>query len=103
MAGDASRVASGALERDILFVALTRPQMFAGVTYTFFVLNFVLSTEAFLIFRSVWVLAFAGVVHLVGLAACAREPRIFDIWLVRVARCPRVANFRFWRCNSYRA
>ncbi|WP_204324893.1 VirB3 family type IV secretion system protein, partial [Morganella morganii] len=27
------------LERDPLFVALTRPQMFAGVTYSYFVAN----------------------------------------------------------------
>jgi type IV secretion system protein VirB3 len=95
-------MASG-LDRDPLFVALTRPQMFAGVTYTFFVINFVVSTEAFLIFRSAWVLVFALILHLVGFAACLREPRVFDIWLVRVTRCPRVRNFRFWRCNSYRA
>ena len=44
------------LERDTLFVALTRPQMFAGVTYSFFIANAVIATELFLIFRSVWVL-----------------------------------------------
>ena len=27
------------LRQDTLFVALTRPQMFAGVTYSFFVIN----------------------------------------------------------------
>ncbi len=91
------------LARDPLFVALTRPQMFAGVTYSFFVLNLVLSTEAFLIFRSAWALALALVVHGIGWVACLREPRIFDLWLVRASRCPRVRNYRFWRCNSYRA
>ena len=45
------------LERDTLFVALTRPQMFAGVTYSYFIANAVIATELFLIFRSVWVLA----------------------------------------------
>jgi type IV secretion system protein VirB3 len=94
---------SSGLSHDPLFVALTRPQMFAGVTYSFFVINFVASTELFLVFKSAWVLLFAAIVHLVGFAACLREPRIFDIWLVRVTRCPRLRNFRFWRCNSYRA
>ena len=47
------------LARDPLFVALTRPQMFAGVTYTYFVINGVVSTEFFLIFKSAWVLLFA--------------------------------------------
>ena len=94
---------SQGLSRDPMFVALTRPQMFAGVTYTFFVINGVISTEAFLIFKSAWVLLFAAVVHLLGFVACLREPRIFDLWLVRIARCPRVGNYRFWQCNSYRA
>ena len=33
------------VERDVMFVALTRPQMFAGVTYSYFVANAVLATE----------------------------------------------------------
>ena len=90
------------IERDTLFVALTRPQMFAGVTYSYFVANIVLATEGFLIFRSLWVLAAAVVVHLAGMLLCLREPRFFDLWLTRVGRCPRVRNHKIWRCNSYR-
>ena len=90
------------LERDSVFVALTRLQMFAGVTYGYFIFNLVLTTEAFLIFKSAWVLALSLIVHLVGLLACLREPRFFDLWLTRVSRCPRVRNHRLWRCNSYR-
>jgi type IV secretion system protein VirB3 len=90
------------LERDPLFVALTRPQMFAGVTYSYFIANAVIATELFLIFRSIWALAAAIVVHLVGMLLCVREPRFFDLWLTRVSRCPRVRNHAIWRCNSYR-
>ena len=90
------------LARDPLFVALTRPQMFAGVTYSYFVINAVVATEFFLIFRSAWVLAVAVIVHLVGVLLCLREPRIFDLWFTRVGRCPRVRNYKIWRCNSYR-
>jgi type IV secretion system protein VirB3 len=90
------------LERDTLFVALTRPQMFAGVTYSYFVLNAVIATEAFLIFRSLWALAIALVVHFIGVLLCLGEPRFFDLWLTRIGRCPRVRNYSIWRCNSYR-
>lgn len=90
------------LEHDTVFVALTRPQMFAGVTYTWFVANAVIATELFLIFRSAWVIALALVVHGIGVLACLREPRFFDLWLARVGRCPRVRNHAIWRCNSYR-
>ena len=51
------------LERDTLFVALTRPQMFAGVTYSYFIANAVIATELFLIFRSFWVLLAALLIH----------------------------------------
>jgi type IV secretion system protein VirB3 len=91
-----------AIERDPLFVALTRPQMFAGVTYSYFVANAVIATELFLIFRSIWVLLAAIVLHVVGMARCLAEPRFFDLWLTRVGRCPRIKNYSIWRCNSYR-
>ena len=90
------------LNQDTVFVALTRPQMFAGVTFTFFVINAVISMELFLIFRSWWVLLAAVAIHALGVLACLREPRIFDLWLTRVRTCPRVRNYKLWRCNSYR-
>ena len=93
---------AGELHRDTLFVALTRPQMFAGVTYSYFVVNGIVATELFLIFHSIWVLAVAVVVHLVGMVLCVREPRFFDLWLTKSRTCPRVRNHAIWRCNSYR-
>ena len=81
--------------------ALTRPQMFAGVTYNFFVINAALTTEAFLITKSFLALGVAIVVHLIGYLACLREPRVFDLWMTKVSRCPRVGNWQRWGCNSY--
>lgn len=90
------------IERDQLFTALTRPQMFAGVTYSFFTANAVIATELYLIFRTIWVVVAALIIHLAGVVLCVREPRFFDLWLTRVSRCPRVRNYSIWRCNSYR-
>ena len=90
------------LRRDTVFTALTRPQMFAGVTYSYFVFNAVLAAELFLIFKSLWPLAVALLVHLCGVVLCLREPRFFDLWITRVSRCPRVRNHGLWGCNSYR-
>jgi len=84
-----------------VFKALTQPQMFAGVTYSFFIINAVVTTEAFLVTRSFWAFVVALGVHGVGYLACLREPRVFDLWLTKVSRCPRVKNWRLWRCNSY--
>jgi type IV secretion system protein VirB3 len=90
-----------ALERTPVFTALTRPQMFAGVTWSFFVANGVIAAELFLIFKSFWVIGIALILHVVGVIACLNEPRIFDLWIARVSRCPRVRNYKYWQCNSY--
>ncbi len=89
------------LARIPVFRALTQPQMFAGVTYSFFIINGVVTTEAFLITRSFWAIGAAAIVHAIGYLACLHEPRIFDLWLTRVRKCPRVPGWSYWRCNTY--
>lgn len=90
------------LQRDRLFVALTRPQMFVGVTYSFFIINFVIAAEFFLLFRSIGVLIPALLIHIIGVLLCLREPRMVDLWLTRARTCGRIRNYGLWRCNSYR-
>jgi type IV secretion system protein VirB3 len=90
------------LRSDTLFTALTRPQMFAGVTYSYFVINAVIGVELFLIFRSPWVLFASLAIHGLGMRMSLREPRFADLWLTRVRNCPRVKNYALWQCNSYR-
>lgn len=90
-----------ALRSTPVFRALTRPQMFAGVTFSFFVINLAVTTEAFLVTRSFLALPLAALVHAAGYLACLREPRVFDLWITKVSRCPRVRNWRRWGCNSY--
>lgn len=89
------------LHRDSLFVALTRPQMLFGVPYSLVILNGIVTTELFLIFKSAWVVGTALVLHLVFWMMSLSDSRIFDLWLAKVRCCPRVPNFRIWRCNSY--
>jgi type IV secretion system protein VirB3 len=90
------------LRRDRLFVALTRPQMFAGVTYGWFIVNLVVAAELFLLFKSIWVLVPALLLHGIGVLVCLREPRIVELWTTRASTCGRVRNHALWRCNSYR-
>ena len=40
-------------------------------------------------------------IHGIGYLACLREPRVFDLWITKVSRCPRVRNWQRWGCNSY--
>ena len=89
------------IERDPVFTALTRPQMFAGVSFSYFVLNLVVTTDFFLITKSFWAIPAALIIHAIGYLFCVREPRFLDLWIVRAKNCPRVKNYWFWRCNSY--
>jgi len=90
------------LDSDPIFSALTRPQMVAGVTYSYAVFNLIVTIEAFLITKSFWALLAAAVIHVIGYAGCLHEPRFFDLWITRVSRCPRVRNYSFWSANVYR-
>ncbi|GGE00858.1 type VI secretion protein [Tsuneonella deserti] len=84
--------------------ALTRPQMFAGVTLNYFIIVWLfVSSELFLMTKSFWIVPVPIVLHAIGYFACLREPRIFDLWLTKVSKCPRVPNWKRWNCNSYAA
>ncbi len=85
-----------------VFRALTQPQMFAGVTYNYFVINAVVTTELFLLTRSFWAICAALIIHSIGYILCLKEPRIFDLWIMRNSKCGRSKTHHIWRCNSYR-
>ena len=89
------------LTRQPIYRSLTRPQMFAGVTMNYFIINMTVSTIAFLVLDSFWFIPVPLVMHLIGYFACLREPRVFDLWITKVSKCPRVPNYRRWGCNSY--
>ncbi len=89
------------LVRHPIYRTLTRPQMFLGVTMNFFIINMTVSTIAFLILDSFWFIPVPIIMHGIGYFASMREPRIFDLWITKVSKCPRVPNFKRWGCNSY--
>ena len=75
--------------------------MFIGVTMNFFIINMMVTTIAFLVLNSFWIVPVPFVMHLIGYFASLREPRIFDLWVTKVSKCPRVPNHSRWGCNSY--
>lgn len=88
---------------DPLFRALARPQMVAGVSYAFMVLNASVAAELFIVFKSLFALVPSLLIHAAGYAAHLRDPHIMALWLTRLRRTPRVANRRLWGANAYRA
>ena len=75
--------------------------MFAGVTMNFFIINACLSMIAWLVLDSLWVIPVPIILHIIGYFACLREPRVFDLWITKVSKCPRVPNFKRLGGNSY--
>jgi type IV secretion system protein VirB3 len=86
---------------DPLFRALARPQMVAGVSYPFFVLNAVVAAELFLLFKTPLALLPSLLLHGVGYAAHLRDPHIMSVWLTRLRRVPRVKNYALRGVNAY--
>lgn len=86
---------------DPVFRALTRPQMVAGVTYPFFVLNGIVAAELFLVFKSPLALLPSLLIHALGYAAHLRDANIMALWLTRLRRTPRVKNYRLRGANVY--
>lgn len=88
---------------DPLFRALARPQMVAGVTYAYFVMNGIVAAEFFLIFKSLFALAPSLALHAIGYALHLRDSNIMALWVTRLRRTPRARNYRIWGANAYRA
>ncbi|HBF13541.1 MAG TPA: hypothetical protein DDW49_09220 [Deltaproteobacteria bacterium] len=87
---------------DLLFLGLTRPTMFLGVTQSFFVINGLVNIVLFLGLNSFLPLfVFLPLLHGLGYLACLRDPRTFDLWFIYAKCCAKCRNKRFWGANSY--
>ena len=75
--------------------------MVAGVTYPFFVMNGIVAAELFLIFKSPFALLPALLIHALGYAAHLRDPHVMALWITRLRRTPRVANYKLRGANVY--
>jgi len=90
---------------DTLFVAVTRPAMAFGVTYSALLVNAVVTVEMFLLTRNLlWLLACLPV-HGLCWVLCLAEPRFFDLALLwGKTRGPGLfGNRRLWGAQGYSA
>src|SRR6267154_1527402 len=88
---------------DPLFVAVTRPPMRWGVTYSALLFNLVFTMEVFLLTKNLLTLLIAVPIHGVCALLCARDARFFDLLLLwgRTRLPAYISNFRRWRSSSY--
>ena len=91
------------LTADILFVAVTRPPMRWGVTFSALLFNLVFTMEVFLLTKNLLTLLIAIPIHGVCALLCARDARFFDLILLwgRTRMPSYLANYRVWKASSY--
>ncbi|MGH8254610.1 MAG: type IV secretion system protein VirB3 [Steroidobacteraceae bacterium] len=87
---------------DPLFVAVTRPPMRWGVTFSALLFNLVFTMEVFLFTKNLLTLLIAVPIHGVCALLCVRDARFFDLMLLWArTRVPAyLANARLWRASS---
>jgi type IV secretion system protein VirB3 len=91
------------LRADALFVAVTRPPMRWGVTYSALLFNLVFTMEIFLLSKNLLTLLVAIPIHGLCALLCAHDARFFDLILLwgRTRMPAYLGNFRVWRASSY--
>ena len=99
------RERNAGLTTDPLFVAVTRPPMRWGVTYSALLFNLVFTMEVFLLTKNLLTLLIAIPIHGICALFCLRDARFFDLILLwgRTRLPAYVCNFRFWKASSYSA
>lgn len=90
------------LTTDPLFVAVTRPPMRWGVTFSALLVNLVFTMETFLLTKNLLTLLIALPIHAVCALLCLRDPRFFDLVLLwGRTRLPAYATtLRVWKASS---
>jgi len=91
------------LTMDPLFVAVTRPPMRWGVTFSALLVNLVVTMEMFLLTKNLLTLLIAIPIHGLCALLCLRDARFFDLMVVWArTRLPAyMRNIRTWRASSY--
>ena len=87
---------------DTLFVALTRPPMRWGVTFSALLFNLVFTMEVFLFTKNLLTLLIAVPIHGICALLCVRDARFFDLLLLwgRTRVPAYLANARVWKASS---
>jgi type IV secretion system protein VirB3 len=95
-------VHQGKLVSDPLFLGLTRPPMFLGVSYMFVLLN-MLGCVLYFINTSDLKGLFVTMpaIHLIGYLITLKEPLFIELFMVKGSKCLRCKNRLYHGANSY--
>ncbi|MDX1916471.1 MAG: VirB3 family type IV secretion system protein [Rickettsiaceae bacterium] len=89
------------MNKDPLFVGLTRPPMLLGVSLMFAVVNMLICGIIYIMMTSVKVVLLGVLLHLVGFIICFKEPRFIELWIMKASKCNKCPNKGYYGANSY--
>lgn len=87
---------------DPVFVAMTRPAMLFGVTYSGIILNLTMVSVFFITSDDFWPFVWGVPIHGVMGLLCRWEPRYFDILKVWANTNGQARSRFYWKGSSYR-
>lgn len=89
------------LKIDPVFIGLTRPPLFFGTSYSYFLLNLLVSMIFYINLTSFKVIFISGLIHLVGVLLCNKEPLFIELILNKSQKCNLCKNKLYHGANSY--
>lgn len=87
------------IRSDIVFLGLTRPTLFFGVTVEYFLLNTFTIIGLFIGIKQFKVLFVGLILHLIGYYICFNDPMLVSIYLIKYSKCNLAKNNKLG--NSY--
>jgi len=82
---------------------MTRPPMIWGVPYSAFMVNGMITMITFLLFKNLLLFLLALPIHGIAFLLALKDPRIFDLLLVKIRTSKPCPNRSFWGATSYSA
>ncbi|MFN7038342.1 MAG: VirB3 family type IV secretion system protein [Alphaproteobacteria bacterium] len=92
---------TGTLQTDPLFVGLTRPTMFLGVSFYYCILNGLSCMVYFINSTDLRAFLMLPLFHLIGYVICFKEPLFIELFLVKSQKCTKCKNKLYHGANSY--
>jgi type IV secretion system protein VirB3 len=91
----------GSLKLDPLFVGLTRPPLFLGVSLSFAMVNMLICITYYIQTSDLRVVMLGAVIHLIGYIICFKEPLFIELFIIKSQKCNRCKNKGYYGANSY--
>lgn len=87
---------------DALYLGLTRPAMFGGITFSCAVVILIITAVIFLGSKSlVYTAVSVPIQYAIGRYFTWKDVRYFDIWLTKLRYFSKCRNKDYWGGNSY--